>query len=352
MWVPMFAITKQKPKRGIWHADVSAAPRAAAGEVTIAVTKAGICGTDYHIYTWDAWSAARVPMPMTIGHEFVGRVVALGAGITHLKIGQRVSAECHIACGVCVQCRTGNAHVCTQVTIIGVDRPGCFAETVTVPARNVWPVPDKIPDRHAAIYDPIGNAMHAASVISPAGKDVLVIGAGAIGLFAAAICRAEGARRVIVQEPNPYRARLAGALGADLVIDPRDPQARKSLLDETDGLGPNAVLEMSGNGMALSEALDLARNGAQVALMGLPSGPVQLDIAEHVIMKGITLHGVTGRRMYDTWYRTESFMLRNPALIDTIITHVLPAREYANGFRLMDEGSCGKVILDFEGARQ
>ncbi len=343
----MFAITKKQPKRGIWHVDGSAASQPRAGEVAIAVAKAGICGTDYHIYTWDAWSAQRVPMPMTIGHEFVGRIIALGAGVKHLKVGQRVSAECHVACGTCVQCRTGNAHICTDVTIIGVDRPGCFAEIVTVPAGNAWPVPDEIPDHHAAIFDPIGNAMHAVSVVSPAGKDVLVVGAGTIGLFAAAICRAEGARQVLVQEPNPYRAGLARALGADLVIDPADPGARTRLLDATGGLGPEAVLEMSGSGAALGGALRLARNGARVALMGLPSGPVQLELAEHVIMKGLMLHGVTGRRMFDTWYRTEAFMLRNPQLIDTVITHVLPARDYADGFRLMEEGTCGKIILDF-----
>lgn len=344
----MFAITKQKPKRGVWHAEVASAPRPRAGEVTIAVTKAGICGTDYHIYTWDAWSAGRVPMPMTIGHEFVGRIVAIGPGVTHLEIGRRVSAECHIACGVCVQCRTGNAHICADVKIVGVDRPGCFAETITVPAANVWCVPDEIPDRHAAIYDPIGNAMHATSTVSPSGKDVLVIGAGTIGLFAAAICRAEGARRVIVQEPNAYRSGLARSLGVDLVLDPHEADSEKKLLEATDGLGPNTVLEMSGSGAALAAALRLARNGAHVSLMGLPGAPVQIELAEHVIMKGLTLHGVTGRRMYDTWYRTQAFMLRNPALIDAIVTHVLPAREYLAGFRLMDEGACGKVILDFE----
>ncbi len=343
----MLGIVKSEPKPGIAWRDVEAAPAPGHGEVTIAVLKAGICGTDYHIYAWDGWSAARVPTPMVIGHEFVGRIVATGPGIEHLRQGQRVSVECHIACGHCVHCRTGNTHICERVKLIGVDRPGCFAETITVPASNVWPVPDHIPDRHAAVFDPVGNAMHAATSVALTGRDVLVVGAGPIGLFATAIARAHGARRVIVQEPNPYRAQLAKSLGADLVIDPGNGDAAEQMRAATGGLGPGAILEMSGNTGALRQALEGACNGAHVALLGLFSGPAELDLSSEVIMKGLTLHGITGRRMYETWYQVEAFVAGNPELMDRIITHELPACRCDEGFALMGKSACGKVVLDF-----
>ena len=339
----MFSIAKSHPRPGVWHADAPTPAAPGFGEVSVKVLKAGICGTDYHIFKWDPWSAGRVPTPMTIGHEFVGRVAALGPGVEHLRLGQRVSAECHVTCGVCVQCRTGNAHLCTKVSIVGVDRPGCFAETVTVPAANLWPVPDAIPDHHAAVFDPIGNAMHTVTSVPVTGQDVLVIGAGPIGLFAAAIARAHGARRVMVQEPNPRRAGLATALGVDLVVA---PGADAAVLDATNGLGPSAVLEMSGNAEALRAALRLARPGAHVSLLGLFGQPLELDLSS-VVMKGLVLHGVTGRRMFDTWYQVESFMQTRPDLVETVITHQLPAERFAEGFALIEAGECAKVVLDF-----
>ncbi len=343
----MFAIVKNEPKPGIAWRHVAAAPAPGPGEVTIAVHQAGICGTDYHIFAWDRWSASRVPTPMVIGHECVGHIVATGAGAGHLHEGQRVSVECHIACGHCLHCRTANTHICENVRIIGIDRPGCFTEAVTVPAANVWPVADAIPDRHAAVFDPIGNAMHAATSVPIAGKDVLIIGAGPIGLFAVAIARAHGARRVIVQEPHPYRAGIARRLGADLVIDPGDADAAGQILAATGGGGPATILEMSGNAAALNDALDIARNGADVALLGLFSQPVTIDLGKSVIMKGITLHGVTGRRMFETWFQVEAFAANHPDAIDLVVTHVLPASQYDEGFALMGKGDCGKVVLDF-----
>jgi len=343
----MFGIVKNEPKPGITWRNVAAAPAPGHDEVTIAVHKAGICGTDYHIFAWDRWSAARVPTPMVIGHECVGHIVATGPGVAHLHQGQRVSVECHIACGHCVHCRTGNTHICGNVRIIGIDRPGCFTEAVTVPAANVWPVPDSIPDRHAAVFDPIGNAMHAATSVPIAGQDVLIIGAGPIGLFAVAIARAHGARRVIVQEPHPYRAGIAQRLGADLVIDPNDADGAGQVLAATGGAGPATILEMSGNARALNDALDMARNGADVALLGLFASPVTIDLSKSVIMKGITLHGVTGRRMFETWYQVEAFVANHPDAIDLVVTHILPASEYDQGFALMGKGDCGKVVLDF-----
>ena len=343
----MFAITKERPERGVWDNEVADAPQPGVGEVRIGVAQAGICGTDYHIYAWDPWSAGRVRPPLTIGHEFVGHVVALGDGVGHLAIGERVSCESHIACGQCGQCRTGRAHVCANTTIIGVDRAGCFAEAITVPAVNVWRVDPDIPDHHAAVFDPVGNAMHTATAIGVTGRDVLIVGAGAIGLFAIAIARAHGARSITVQEPNAYRAELAGEIGADLVLDPSDEDAMARWRGRLGEWRPDAVLEMSGHGPALNAALKDARNGADVALLGLAPGPVAINLGEDVIMRGLTLHGVTGRRMFGTWYEVEAFMLRAPELMDKVITHVMPAREYAQGFQLMDQGACGKVVLDF-----
>jgi threonine 3-dehydrogenase len=343
----MFAILKARPEQGLSDAEIDnpLAPRA--GEIEIAVGMAGVCGTDFHIWKWDEWSSRRVKPPRVVGHEFVGRITRVGEGVHHLSRGQRVSCECHVTCGHCRLCRTGRAHLCRETSIIGVDRAGAFAEKVVVPAANAWPVHDDIPDRHAAVFDPCGNAMHSATIVPLAGRDVLITGAGTIGLFSIGIARSHGARRVIVTEPSEYRAEIARSLGADLVLDPGKADAREQILAATDGNGPEIVLEMSGNAAALRSALELAENGAHVVLLGLPGAEVTLDLAETVIMKGVTLHGVTGRRMFETWYDVAAFMLRNPETMDRILTHRLAARDYATGFDLIAAGKCGKVLLDF-----
>jgi threonine 3-dehydrogenase len=343
----MFAILKARPEKGLSHADVETPAAPGPGEVEIAVSMAGVCGTDFHIWKWDEWSARRVKPPRVVGHEFVGRITKVGEGVDHLSPGQRVSCECHVTCGHCRLCRTGRAHLCQATSIIGVDRAGAFAERVVVPASNVWLVHDRIPDRHAAVFDPCGNAMHSATVVPLAGRDVLITGAGTIGLFSIGIARSHGARKVIVTEISEYRSEIARRLGADLVVDPRNANAREQIIGETDGQGPEIVLEMSGNADALRSALEMAGNGAHVVLLGLPGSDVTLDLAETVIMKGATLHGVTGRRMFETWYDVSAFMLRNPELMDRVLTHRLAAQEYAEGFDLIAAGKCGKVILDF-----
>jgi threonine 3-dehydrogenase len=343
----MFAILKARPEKGLSHADVETPAAPGPGEVEIAVSMAGVCGTDFHIWKWDEWSSRRVKPPRVVGHEFVGRITKLGEGVNHLWPGQRVSCECHVTCGHCRLCRTGRAHLCRETSIIGVDRAGAFAERVVVPAKNVWPVHDQIPDRHAAVFDPCGNAMHSATVVPLAGRDVLITGAGTIGLFSIGIARSHGARKVMVTEPSEYRAEIARSLGADLVADPRKPETRDQIMEVTDGQGPEIVLEMSGNAAALRSALEMASNGGHVVLLGLPGSDVTLDLAETVIMKGATLHGVTGRRMFETWYDVSAFMLRNPDVMNRVLTHRLAAQDYATGFDLIAAGSCGKVILDF-----
>ncbi|MBE7637817.1 L-threonine 3-dehydrogenase [Sneathiella sp. P13V-1] len=343
----MFAIAKSKAERGVWSVDEPELQKPEPGMVMVDVIAAGICGTDYHIYSWDQWSSGRIKTPMVIGHEFVGVISAIGDGVEGYEIGERVSAECHIACGTCALCRSGNAHICEKTEIIGVDRPGIFAEKAIIPASNLWKVPDAIPDHHAAVFDPVGNAMHMVASADVRAKNVLIVGGGPIGLFAAAIAKSHGARTVTLQEPNQARAAIASELDLDLVVNPRHENSKSDILDLTDGRGPDAVLEVSGNGAALNAALDIAAPGATVALLGIPGGPVELDLGGKVVMKGIRLLGVTGRRMYETWFQVEAFMLKNPDLIEKVITHRLPARQFEKGFHLMDEGACGKVVLEF-----
>jgi len=344
----MFTIAKAKSEYGIWSSDQPTLAAPDRGMVMVDVIAAGICGTDFHIYRWDEWSSGRIKTPMTIGHEFVGTISAIGEDVTGFDIGERVSAECHIACGECALCRTGNAHICEKTEIIGVDRPGAFAEQVLIPATNLWKVPDVIPNRQAAVFDPVGNAMHMVTTAKVTARDVLIVGGGPIGLFAAAIAKSHGARTVVVQEPNQARAAIANSLDLDLVVNPRQEESRSEILKVTEGRGPDVVLEVSGNGAALNAALDIAAPGATVALLGIPGGPVELDLGGKVVMKGISLIGVTGRRMYETWFQVEAFMLKNPELIDKVITHILPAKDFAEGFKLMEDGACGKVVLDFQ----
>ncbi|WP_284223819.1 alcohol dehydrogenase catalytic domain-containing protein, partial [Brevundimonas denitrificans] len=247
----MFTIAKAKPERGIWFSEQPPLPAPGRGMVMVDVVMAGICGTDFHIFKWDAWSAGRIRTPMTIGHEFVGRISAIGEDVEGFTIGERVSAECHIACGACAHCRTGNAHICEKTEIIGVDRPGAFAEQVIIPAGNLWKVPDAIPDHHAAVFDPVGNAMHMVTTAGVTARDVLIVGGGPIGLFAAAIAKAHGARSVSLQEPNQARGAIAASLGLDLVVSPRDENCKSSIVEICQGRGPDVVLEVSGNGKAL-----------------------------------------------------------------------------------------------------
>ncbi len=344
----MFAIVKASAAKGMSHRDDFPEPRPPGpGEVLIATAKGGVCGTDYHIYSWDAWSASRIKPPLVIGHEFMGRIVALGEGVTHLKVGQRVSAEGHIVCGHCHQCRTGNGHVCQNTRIIGVDRDGAFTEKFMMPAGNCWPIPDTISDDHASIFDPIGNAMHTVSTVGVAGEDVLVVGAGPIGLFSAAIARSSGARTVTVTESHPFRAGIAQKIGVDKIVDPAASDADAQIRTVTGPSGPSVVLEMSGNPDAIRGALAVARPGARFGLLGIPPEPMTIDLGGMVSMKGITLYGIAGRRMYQTWYQTEAFILKNPDLVDLVITHRIPAREYAKAFELLEKREAVKIVLDF-----
>ncbi|NLC67863.1 MAG: L-threonine 3-dehydrogenase [Clostridiaceae bacterium] len=341
----MKAVVKDKPERGISVCNMPV-PAAGPGEVIIKVRMAGICGTDLHIYNWDDWAKNRVKVPVIIGHEFIGEIVDMGPGVVNLKTGQRVSGEGHITCGHCRYCRNGNAHICQDVKIVGVDRNGCFSEYLCIPASNVWPVRDSIPDKYGTLFDPIGNAMHTVMSQPVNMKAVLITGAGSIGLFAVAITKSNGAARVIVLEPNPYKRELAAKIGADLVIDSSDPGAREKIIDATDGNGPDVLLEMSGHPGALRMGLDLLSNGGTASLLGIPEREVPINVAGDIVFKGITIHGITGRRIFETWYQCESFLLKEGHLIEPVITHKVTLDNIEESFLSMKRGEAVKVLVE------
>ncbi len=341
----MKALVKEQRGTGLSLRD-SEKPRPGEGEVMIMVKAAGICGTDVHIWNWDKWSESRIKPPLITGHEFAGIVCETGPGVQHISPGQRVSAEGHIACGVCEFCRTGQAHICRDVEIIGIDRNGCFAEYLTVDARNLWPLHDAIDDHLAATFDPAGNAMHTVMAEPVAGKSVLLTGAGAIGLFAVAIAGSLGAEPLIVIEPNERKRQLALEVGADYTLDPAAPNLAETVLDATEGLGPNILLEMSGNQHAITSGLRLLRNGGTASMLGIPSKEITIDWARDVIFKGITIRAINGRRMFDTWFQTQNFLLKHGELARKIITHTMPIDDYLHAFDLLNRGEAVKTILD------
>ena len=342
----MLAIRKTYDRPGLWIDRDAPLPQIGPRDVLIGVTHAGICGTDRHIYEWDAWSKSRVKVGIITGHEFVGRVAKIGSAVTRTTVGQRVSAEGHIGCGVCQPCRTGNGHICEKVDILGIDTDGCFAEFVAVPEENLWPVHADIPDSVAAIFDPLGNAMHTVMAAGVSGRSVLITGVGTIGLMAVTICRAAGAGTILVSDVSPKRLQLAKALGADEIFDSRSPDWPARARELTHHQGPEVLLEMSGHPAAIRQGFAALRNGGTAALLGLPSEPVALDLPNDIIFKGATVLGINGRKMFETWYQVESFLLSGRLNLEPIITHHLPLAEIEKGLKLMQAGEAIKVILE------
>lgn len=341
----MKAVKKLHKERGI-SITTSANPEPGFGEVLIKVKTVGICGTDLHIYKSDKWSQNRVNPPIIIGHEFVGEICELGSGVNGLKVGQRVSAEGHITCGRCRYCKNGQGHICRNVRIIGVDRDGCFAEYICMPQENVWPVHESIPDRYAAVFDPLGNAMHTVMAQPVSMKTVLITGAGSIGLFAIPIAKENGASKVIVIEPSDLKREIALKVGADEVLDPDDCDIKEKVLKLTDGNGPDVLLEMSGSASSIGLGLDLLCNGGIVSMLGIPPKEIPINLAEQIIFKGVTMHGITGRKMFETWYQCESFLKRSGRIIDPIITHTIAFEDIENGFLLMEQNQAVKVLAE------
>ena len=342
----MKALVKRDRQRGMVLEEVPLSPLGSR-DARIRIVAASICGTDLHIFRWDRWAQRRLKPPVVFGHEFVGIIEELGSDVTHLAVGDRVSGEGHITCGHCYYCRTGQGHICRDVEIIGVDRDGCFADYLTMPAENLWPVPKWIPDRHASLFDPLGNAMHTVMSTQVAEKSVLITGAGSIGLFAVAISRAIGASKIIVIEPNELKRKKAIDVGADLTYNPAESELDVIVQSETEGMGPEVFFEMSGSAQALVTGLTAMRRGGSAAILGIFEQEVPIDWSELVVFKGLTIHGISGRLMYKTWYQSQSFLTTDGHAIDPVITHEIPFSEAHRGFALMEKGEAIKVILTF-----
>jgi threonine 3-dehydrogenase len=313
-------------------------------EVLIRVRRAGVCGTDVHIYEWDQWAQGRVRPPIVVGHEFAGDVVEVGRLVTDVAVGDRVTAEGHIVDGRCLLCRTGNAHVCPHTRIIGVDRDGCFADFIAMPATNVWHLDPSTSYEVGGIHDPMGNAFHTALTADIPGANVLITGCGPIGIFAVGICAAAGAAHVIASDVNDTRLALARRMGADDAVHPAD--AERAVRAATDGYGVDVVLEMSGVPAAIHQALDLVRVGGRVQMLGIPSKAIEVDFARQVIFKGITIYGVVGRRMYDTWIQMTRFLRAGTFDPTPVITHRFPLEAVDEAMHVIKSGEAGKVVFE------
>jgi len=347
----MRALVKERPGKGLVLKQVPA-PRPGPHDVLIRVKRVGLCGTDAHIYSWNSWAAGRLKPPVTIGHEFAGVIERVGSDVASShRPGDVVTAEGHLACGVCIQCRTGNSHICRNVRIIGVDIDGAFADYIAMPAANVWRIDPEISLDVAAIHDPLGNAFHTVMSADVRGRSVLVTGAGPIGLFCIGIARASGASRIFASEIQPARLELARMMGATQAIDPSKDDLDKIIRAQTDGLGVDVVLEMSGHPKAIRDGMRAVRDGGEVCLLGLPEGEVPLDLSRDVIFKGVTVRGIIGRRMFETWYAMRSYL--RAGLLDPtpVITHRFVIGDFEKAMDAIHSGA-GKVILSLDGEKR
>jgi len=345
--VGMKALVKAEAKPGLWLQDVPE-PKIEADEVLIKVLRTGLCGTDLHIQSWDHWAQKNVPVPMVTGHEFCGEVVEIGVGVRDVAVGDLVSGEGHLVCGRCRNCRAGRRHLCRNTIGVGVNRPGCFAEFMSLPASNVFKLPPVITDDIASILDPLGNATHTALSFNLVGEDVLISGAGPIGTMAVAIARHVGARHVVVTDINPYRLALARELGATLAIDVRSEKLEDAMQSLGMEEGFDVGLEMSGAPAAFRQMLKTMHHGGSIALLGILPADTGIQWDE-VIFKGLMVKGVYGREMFETWYKMAA-MLQSGLKIGPVITHRLPIAKFQEGFEIMASGHSGKVILDWENA--
>ena len=341
----MKALVKVKPSEGLWMEQVPI-PAPGPGDVLIMVNKSAICGTDAHIWKWDEWSAANVPVPMVVGHEFCGEIVETGAAASKYQIGQRVTGEGHIVCGICRNCRAGRGHLCRNTIGVGVNRPGSFAEYVCIPESNVVPIPDNIPDEIAAIFDPFGNAVHTTLTFDLLGEDVLITGAGPIGIMGALVAQKAGARKVVITDLSPYRIELARKMGIRHVVNAgteklTDVMARIGMTE-----GFDVGLEMSGAAPAMIDMIDVMNNGGKVALLGIAPTGFAVDWNK-IIFKMLNIKGIYGREMYETWYKMIA-MVQSGLDLSGIITHRFSIDDFEQGFNAMLSGEAGKVILDWK----
>ena len=341
----MKSLVKAKAEKGIWLQDTPE-PEVGHNDLLIKIRKTAICGTDMHIYNWDDWSQKTIPVPMVVGHEYVGEVVGMGQEVKGFKVGDRVSGEGHITCGHCRNCRAGRVHLCRNTEGVGVNRPGAFAEYLVIPAFNAFKIPDNISDDLASIFDPFGNAVHTALSFDLVGEDVLITGAGPIGIMAAAVAKHVGARHVVVTDINPYRLELAKKMGATRAVD----VSKEDLKDVMNELGMtegfDVGLEMSGVPAAFRDMLNKMNHGGKIAMLGIPPQDVAIDWNQ-VIFKGLVIKGIYGREMFETWYKMAS-LLQSGLDLSPIITHTFSIDDFQKGFDTMGSGHSGKVILDWQ----
>ena len=341
----MKSLVKAKAEKGIWLQDTPE-PEVGHNDLLIKIRKTAICGTDMHIYNWDEWSQKTIPVPMVVGHEYVGEVVGMGQEVRGFNLGDRVSGEGHITCGHCRNCRAGRRHLCRNTEGVGVNRPGAFAEYLVIPAFNAFKIPDNISDELASIFDPFGNAVHTALSFDLVGEDVLITGAGPIGIMAAAVARHVGARHVVITDINPYRLALAKKMGATRAVDVSKEDLQEVMNELGMSEGFDVGLEMSGGPVALRDMLNKMNHGGKVAMLGIPPQDVAIDWNQ-VIFKGLIIKGIYGREMFETWYKMAS-LLQSGLDLSPIISHRFSVDDFQKGFDTMGSGQSGKVILDWQ----
>ena len=344
MATTMKALRKMHPGRGL-SMETQPVPAIGAADVLVHVKTASICGTDLHIYGWDRWSQGRIKPPLTLGHEFCGVVERVGADVTAVKAGDFVSAEMHVNCGHCHQCRLGEAHICQNLRIIGIDQDGAFAEFVKIPASNIWKLDPAIPEHYGAILDPLGNAVHTVLAGPIAGQTVLVTGCGPIGLMSIAVAKACGSSTVFATETNENRRAMARKMGADVVLNPATENAVASILTATNGTGVDALLEMSGNPTAIQQGFKALRAGGRASLLGIPTENVPLDLVNDVIFKGATVQGIYGRRMYETWVQMTALLKAGRLNLEPLFGDREPLEKFENAFAKLQGGLAGKILL-------
>jgi threonine 3-dehydrogenase len=341
----MKAVMKKKPGPGAELVTVPI-PKIGPRDILVKVKATSICGTDSHIYEWNAWAQKRIKPPRIMGHEFGGEVVEMGKDVTFVFLGDHVSAETHIVDNKCFQCRTGQAHVCQNMKILGVDTDGCFAEYVAIPEENAWVNDKSLPPEIAAIQEPFGNAVHTVFSEGVEGKTVAIFGLGPIGICAVAICKAAGAAHIFgIGRKNEYRLNLAKKMGADTVIKSNEQDVVKIIKEATGGTGVDVCLEMAGSQESINQSLKVVKPGGRMSALGLPDGDITLNWADDIVFKAVRIYGVTGRRMYGTWYTTAGLLKSGRVNVEPIITHKFKLEEYDKGMQLMREGKCGKVVL-------
>jgi threonine 3-dehydrogenase len=346
----MKALRKMQPARGLSF-ETAPIPSIGPTDVLVRVRTASICGTDLHIYGWDRWSQSRIKPPVTLGHEFCGTVERAGEEVTAVRPGDPVSAEMHVNCGHCHQCRLGEAHICQNLRIIGIDQDGAFAEFVKIPSSNIWKLDPAIPEHYGAILDPLGNAVHTVLAGEIAGNTVLVTGCGPIGLMSVAVAKACGSSTVFATETNERRRAMAKQMGADVVLNPAEVDSVARIKSETNGTGVDVLLEMSGNPAAIQQGFRALRAGGRASLLGIPTESVPLDLVNDVIFKGATVQGIYGRRMYATWVQMTALLKAGRLNLDPLFGERTPLEKFENAFSLLQSGLPGKILLYPDGIR-